>query len=130
VRRNNLIFDEPLSSIAAVNYATGATGANVNGVGLAPGPTRVQSRPRRIWLPVGAVAATTQTAVPTSDISAGTWTPSAGAVLYDMVDDSSDTTYIRSATGAGPDACTLALGTLSTPGAGTVTLRVRHRATP
>jgi hypothetical protein len=71
-----------------------------------------------------------QTSYPNADISDGSWTPSAGTDLYAAIADSSDTTYIRSSAGAASDPTTIALAPLSTPQAGIVTLRVRHRATP
>lgn len=72
--------------------------------------------------------ATVQIAYPVSDISAGSWTPSSGGDLYPMLADASDSTYIRSSTGSASDVAEVALGPISTPGPGTVTLRVRHRA--
>lgn len=71
---------------------------------------------------------TGQTARPTSDISAGAWTPSDGSDLFAMVDEASpsDTDYITSEA-TNEDTAVLALGALSTPGAGTVTLSIRGR---
>lgn len=76
----------------------------------------------------GVGGATFQTAYPISDVSAGSWTPSTGTDLYAMLADSSDGTYIRSSTGASSDVAEVALGPLSTPGPGTVTIKIRHRA--
>lgn len=75
---------------------------------------------------------TGQFARPTSDVAAGTWTPSAGSDLYAMVDETSanDSDYMRSAMSPVNDVAKLGLSALGTPGAGTVTLRVRHRRTP
>jgi hypothetical protein len=63
---------------------------------------------------------------PTSDISAGDWTPSTGVDLFAMVDESSpdDSDYIFSATPASADVCELKMGNLGTP-QGTVTLQIR-----
>ena len=68
--------------------------------------------------------------VPTSDLSTGAWTPSTGTDLYAMLDDAADGTYIRSSTGASSDTCEVAFPAMNAPGAGTVTIYVRHRATP
>jgi len=69
----------------------------------------------------------TQTAAPTSDLVAGTWSASSGTDLFAMVDeaDASDADYIQSADGASANAAALALDALDTPDAGTHTLRVR-----
>jgi hypothetical protein len=84
---------------------------------------------RRVWIP-GSEAEATPTVRPISDVTVGTWTPSTGSSLYAMLGDDSDSTYIRSATGAGPDTCEVRLGPMTDPGSAAVTLRVRHRKTP
>jgi len=68
-----------------------------------------------------------QFARPVSDVSAGGWTPSSGSDLFAMVDEvtASDTDYIRSGASPANDAAVVTLGGMSTPAAGTVTLRVR-----
>jgi hypothetical protein len=70
-----------------------------------------------------------QIARPVSDVSVGNWTASSGTDRYAMVDEetASDTDYITSGAAPANDACVLALGALSTPVAGTVTLRVRAK---
>ena len=70
-----------------------------------------------------------QHARPTSDVSAGTWTPSTGTDLYAMLDENpaDDDDYILSAADPVEDTAVLALSALSVPAAGTVTLSVRHR---
>jgi hypothetical protein len=73
---------------------------------------------------------TTDTVRPIADVTAGTWTPISGSVLWDMLDDASDATYIRSAAGAGPDICAVRLGPMTDPDSAAVTLTVRHRETP
>jgi hypothetical protein len=52
---------------------------------------------------------------PTSDTSAGAWTPSTGGVLYAMLDEetASDTDYISTTS---PSACTVALNAVADPG--------------
>lgn len=63
---------------------------------------------------------------PTSDVAAGDWgeTP-----LFDKIDEASpnDSDFI---TGTGDVYCEVALGPISAPQLGTVTLRVRHRRAP
>lgn len=68
-----------------------------------------------------------QFARPSSDVSAGTWTPSTGLDLYAMVDEETieDTDYIYSSDPPDDDLAILALTPMSTPGAGDVTLHVR-----
>ena len=74
-------------------------------------------------------AAGGQIARPVSDVSVGNWTASSGTDRYAMVDEetASDTDYITSGAAPANDECVLALGALSTPVAGTVTLRVRAK---
>jgi len=70
-----------------------------------------------------------QTARPTSDISAGTWTPSTGAVLWDMLNETtaSDADYIQSAVlTATADVSEVALGSLTDPAVSTGHI-VRYR---
>lgn len=76
------------------------------------------------------IAAALTTYRPSADISAGSWTPSSGSNLYAMVNDAGDSTYIRSSTGAASDTCEVDFPAMATPPAGTVTVYVRHRATP
>lgn len=66
-----------------------------------------------------AVFTTFQRAAPTSDVAAGSWTPSSGTDLFAMLDEASpsDADYIK--TGAAADVCTVALGTLSDPAVST-----------
>lgn len=68
-----------------------------------------------------------QLAYPASDIAVGSWT-STGANLFSVLEDDNDATYIRSSSGSGSDVATVALDAISLPQAGTVTLRVRHKA--
>ena len=70
-----------------------------------------------------------QIARPVSDVSVGGWTASSGTDRYAMVDEetASDADYITSGAAPANDECVLALGALSTPDAGTVTLRVRAK---
>jgi hypothetical protein len=62
-------------------------------------------------------------------VSVGNWTASSGTDRYAMVDEetASDTDYITSGAAPANDECVLALGALSIPAAGTVTLRVRAK---
>lgn len=73
-----------------------------------------------------------QTVRPVTDVATtGVWTPSTGSSLSLMLDEpvgTGDTTFVESPANAGPNTATLALGSASTPQAGTVTLRVRSRA--
>lgn len=73
-----------------------------------------------VWTPVDGWGSTAtqrfvQLAVPTSDVSEGTWTPSAGADLYAVLDESapSDADFISTNTAA--DSCVVALGALGDP---------------
>jgi hypothetical protein len=72
---------------------------------------------------------TGQFARPVSDVAAGGWTASTGSDLYAMVDESaaSDADYITSGAAPAADTAVMTLGTLSTPVAGTVTLRIRAK---
>jgi hypothetical protein len=76
-----------------------------------------------------AAAGGSQFARPVSDVAAGGWTASTGSDLYAMVDESaaSDADYITSDAAPAADAAVVTLGSLSTPAAGTVTLRVRAK---
>lgn len=58
---------------------------------------------------------TYQRAVPTADVSDGTWTPSAGADLFSVLDEAaaSDADFIT--TSAAADSCVVALGSLTDP---------------
>jgi hypothetical protein len=76
---------------------------------------------------VGGVASGLDTARPSADVSAGSWTPSTGTDLFAMVNDAGDSTYIRSLSGAGSDSCELDFPSMGTPGAGDVTFYVRHK---
>lgn len=113
---SGLVFYAPLDSAgtAGVNDLIGPYTGTATG-------TSVVSHPS------GVPAATVQLAYPASDIAAGSWT-STGANLYSVLEDDSDASYIRSSSGAGSDVATVALDPLSLPQAGTVTLRIRHRA--
>jgi hypothetical protein len=76
-----------------------------------------------------AAAAGFQYARPVSDVSVGNWTASSGTDRFAMVDEATadDADYITSGASPANDECVLALGALSTPAAGTVTLRVRAK---
>jgi hypothetical protein len=76
------------------------------------------------------VGAALDTARPSADVSAGSWTPSTGTDLFAMVNDAGDSTYIRSSSGSASDTCELDFPSMGTPAAGTVTFYIRHRATP
>jgi hypothetical protein len=82
------------------------------------------------WQSARMVTEETETSVPIADVSAGSWTPSSGTDLFAMVADESDTTYIRSSSGAAVDPCTLQLPSIGTPDSGTITITIRHRTTP
>lgn len=73
-----------------------------------------------------------QTVRPVTDLATtGTWAPSTGSSLAQMLDEpvgTGDTTFVDSPATAGPNTATLALGSANTPQSGTVTLRVRSRA--
>jgi hypothetical protein len=82
------------------------------------------------WLPILVyVAGGGQFARPVSDVSVGNWTASTGTDRFAMVDEeaASDADYITSGATPSNDECVLALGAISTPAAGTVTLRVRMK---
>jgi len=70
-----------------------------------------------------------QFARPVSDVSVGDWTASSGTDRFAMVDEeaASDADDITSGATPSNDECVLALGAISTPAAGTVTLRVRMK---
>ncbi len=70
----------------------------------------------------------TQLVRPVSTTSAGSWTPVGAATLHEATNDSNLSTYMRSSAGTADDVAVLALGPLSTPVSGTVTVRIRHRA--
>lgn len=70
------------------------------------------------------------TANPSSTISAGSWTPIGAATLHAACSDSDDATLARSSTGAASDTMELGFPAMGTPGAGTVTIYIRHRKTP
>ena len=69
--------------------------------------------------------------VPESDVSAGSWTPSAGGDLFAMIDEQptpSDADHIRSAASPSNDTCEVRLALHLTPDAGTCTIGVRARS--
>lgn len=103
-----------LAPTVTTQHAVATLTGTVTLIGLAPEVT---------------VTALGQTAAPTSDVSAGTWTPSTGTDLFACVDEASaeDADYIRSGETPVADTAVLGLGSLSTPAAGTVTLRIRSR---
>lgn len=71
-----------------------------------------------------------QTALPVSDVSAGTWTPSTGATLFATIDDDpaiDDTDYDLSGATPVNDTMEVALQALDVPVAGDVQIVVRHR---
>jgi len=70
-----------------------------------------------------------QVARPVSDVSVGEWTASSGSDRFAMVDEPTldDADYITSGAAPANDECVLGLGAVSTPAAGTVTLRVRAK---
>jgi len=74
---------------------------------------------------------TSQYARPTSDVADGNWLnqASSNVNLYASIDEevASDTDYIRSGSSPSDDTCTVGLSSISTPAAGTVTMRVRAR---
>jgi len=123
IRPASLVFDAPLVTDANDRLGRAAT---VTGTTVVEHPRVYRARgsaSRQFFAPpVG------QIAVPISDISEGTWTPSSGSDLYPMLADADDATYIRSSSGATADVAEVALSPLVTPAAGTVTLHVRHRA--
>lgn len=69
--------------------------------------------------------------VPESDVSAGSWTPSAGGDLFATIDEQptpSDADYIRSAASPTDDTCEVRLALHLAPDAGTCTIGVRARS--
>jgi len=123
VRPSALVFWPPLVNDANDRFGRAAS---LNGTTVVEHPRVYRARgsaSRQFFAPpVG------QIAVPISDISEGTWTPSSGSDLYPMLADADDATYIRSSSGTTSDVAEVALGPLVPPAAGTVTLHVRHRA--
>jgi hypothetical protein len=73
-----------------------------------------------------------QHARPSADVSAGTWTPSAGLSLYAMIDEEAadDADYITSALAPSADTAVMSLSAVSRPIAGTITMRVRGMFVP
>jgi hypothetical protein len=76
-------------------------------------------------------APTGQFARPSADVADGNWLneSASNTNLYASIDEvtASDADYIRSGAGPTNDTCTVALGTIGTPVAGTVTMRIRGR---
>ena len=74
---------------------------------------------------------TAQYARPNSDVADGNWLnqASSNVNLYASIDEetANDTDYIRSGSSPSDDTCTVGLSSISTPAAGTVTMRVRAR---
>lgn len=66
---------------------------------------------------------------PSSDVAAGSWTPSSGGDLHAMLSETVavDTTYILSAADPVDDTCKLGITGLTSIGAGTVTVRLRGK---
>jgi len=93
--------------------------------------TDITGATRTIPWDIGAFAAAGggQFARPVSDVAVGGWTASSGTDRYAMVDEATadDADYITSGATPSNDECVLALGAISTPAAGTVTLRVRMK---
>ena len=94
-----------------------------------------------IAVPVGSVALAgaapslvevsgAQYARPINDAGTGAWLPSEGITLYGCIDETvaDDGDYIYSSATPDDDIALVNLTALSTPGAGTVTLRVRAKA--
>lgn len=83
-----------------------------------------RTRPIQRWFVVGG-----QTAMPISDISAGSWTSSLGGSLYVPLDEATadDTDYDQSSASASPDVMEVRLTSLSTPVAGQITVKYRFR---
>ena len=96
--------------------------------------------PSNINLPASALGITTinpsslivpsfpcpQHAVPAADISTGTWTPSTGSTLYDMIDEEilNQADYISSSDYASQDTAKVTLSPLLQPGDGNTTVFV------
>jgi hypothetical protein len=81
-------------------------------------------------IPIAPSGPPPQYARPTADVTDAGWTGNdAGTSLYTYIDEvsASDTDYIQSAADPANDECVVGLGTLSTPAAGTRTLRYRYR---
>lgn len=74
-------------------------------------------------------AGPTQTSVPSSDVSAGAWTPSSGASLWEVVDETpySDADYIVASSNT---ACVIGMSTPVFPGLGERTLSYRLSGSP
>ena len=117
--------------------------ATTNAVYVDGGSQLPQARPASLVEPVygdgqsgflpilGYAAPTSQFARPSADVSDGNWLneSSSNTNLYASIDEvtASDADYIRSGTAPTNDTCTVSLGTIATPDAGTVTIRIRGR---
>lgn len=82
-----------------------------------------------LTLPAAELAPATQTALPDADISDGPWTPSTGADLYAVLDETTanDGDYIQTSTNGTAE---IGLQPVDTPGAGAQTLTYRASGTP
>lgn len=71
-----------------------------------------------------------QFARPSSDVSAGSWTPSTGSTLYETIDETSASDADYALTTAGANEFRVGLSAVTNPGVTTGhTLRVRHQKT-
>lgn len=91
---------------------------------LMKNPWHMFEPPRRFTVALPIPAA--QYFRPSSDVSAGTWTASAGATLYGTLDETvaDDSDYI---TTTGVSTCKVSLGVASNPGITTTPHKVRYR---
>jgi len=117
--------------------------ATTNAVYVDGGSQLPQARPASLVEPVygdgqsgflpilGYAAPTGQFARPSADVSDGNWLneSSSNTNLYASIDEvtASDADYIRSGANPSNDECVVQLGSISTPAAGTVTLRIRAK---
>jgi len=123
--------------------------ATTNAVYVDGGSQLPQARPASLVEPVygdgqsgflpilGYTAPTGQFARPSAYVADGNWlnqnsrnhSTAPAEDLYASIDEvtASDADYIRSGTAPTNDTCTVSLGTIATPDAGTVTIRIRGR---
>lgn len=122
--REDTGFATPTTGAEYVSRDSGFTGTSITW-----GSTSA-SQFAGIIVELDASAPVVQLARPDAELVAGTWTPSVAlAPLHEMLDETtpSDADYITSSATPVHDTAQVGLSPLTTPGEGTVTLRVRAR---
>ena len=124
----NLHTEDPTYRTAA--FAT-APIASAGSASIAVTTTNTTDATNALAIALKPTAATGQFARPSSDVADGSWlNESASNVnLYASIDEetASDADYIQSGANPVNDECVVGLGAISTPQAGTVTLRIRAK---